>query len=53
MTTNYYCKKCDAAFSEAKLPNINKPHFCGELARVMDFADDGGSSSSEEVTTHH
>jgi len=53
MTTHYYCKNCDATFSEAHIPNMNKSHFCGELARVVEFFDDGGTGGKEESAPHH
>lgn len=37
MKTDYYCKKCGELFFEDALPNINKVHVCGELAKVMFF----------------
>ncbi|MEK7187308.1 MAG: hypothetical protein AAB691_00490 [Patescibacteria group bacterium] len=50
MTTKYYCKNCDSSFSEAKLPNLNKVHHCGELARVTDFLEE--ESVSEQQGSH-
>lgn len=47
MKTDYYCNKCNVDFSEAKLPNINRTHFCGEIARVTGFSDEENSSGEE------
>jgi len=51
MKTQYYCENCKDTFFEGKLPNINKSHWCGELARVVNFIEE--SESSEEQTKTH
>jgi hypothetical protein len=40
MITEYYCKKCKESFHEEKLPNINKQHGCGAIARVIEHDPD-------------
>lgn len=35
MHTEYICFKCQKVFVEEGLPNINKRHTCGAVARVQ------------------
>ena len=52
MKTDYYCQACGLSFSEEKLPNINKVHHCGVLARVLDFFGEGLATEEAPTTTH-
>lgn len=52
MKTDYFCNKCNVSFSESKLPNINRTHFCGDIARVTEFSDEGESAVEEESHGH-
>lgn len=42
LTTDYYCKACREFFVEHKLPNINKVHHCGAVARIVWHEPQGG-----------
>jgi hypothetical protein len=35
METKYYCKVCDEHFKDGSLPNMNRRHHCGNIARVV------------------
>lgn len=36
MKTHYFCKRCNEFFTEeGMMPNINKVHSCGTVARVV------------------
>jgi hypothetical protein len=38
MKTVYYCPACEQTFVQSELPNMNRPHQCGALARVLEHA---------------
>lgn len=44
MKTDYYCKSCKEFFVEETLPNINKTHHCGSLARVVWHEQEGAGA---------
>jgi hypothetical protein len=35
MRTEYYCESCNDFFEEGSIPNVNKLHTCGKVARVV------------------
>ena len=40
MVTDYYCPNCEEAFSEEKMPDMNRRHHCGKHVRIVRHADE-------------
>ena len=45
MNTEYCCSECGESFTDQKLPNLNRRHHCGALARIIKH--EGGSEGDE------
>jgi hypothetical protein len=41
MKTVYYCPACEKTFMREELPNVNRAHQCGALARVVEHVSYG------------